>query len=164
MNSSPGEKVVVKIHSLPGARLPFKATTGSAAYDVCCHLGIDECMQIPPGGRKAIPTGLFFEIPPGYFISLRPRSGLALKHGITLPNSPATIDSDYRGELKVILINLGEELFTVNNGDRIAQLLVEKECLAEFESVPFAEELSDTKRGPGGFGSTGHSSSGTMLT
>ena len=99
-----------------------------------------------------VPTGLFFEIPCGYEIQVRPRSGLAIKNGITCLNTPGTIDSDYRGEVKVILINLGENDFTVNNGDRIAQLVVSPVIQGCFELV---EELGETTRGDGGFGSTG---------
>ncbi len=108
-----------------------------------------------PGQRTAVPTGLYFEIPAGYCISLRPRSGLALKNGITLVNTPATIDSDYRGELKVILANTGTETFTINHGDRICQLLLEKVYDFIWEEVSSAGDLDPSHRGEGGFGSTG---------
>ena len=111
-----------------------------------------EPLILAPGERAAVPTGMVLEIPPGYEAQVRPRSGLALRHGITLPNAPGTVDSDYRGELKVLLINLGAEPFTVARGDRIAQLVV-----APVARVDFLEtrDLSETGRGAGGFGSTG---------
>lgn len=154
----------VKIYASPGARIPEKATPGSAGLDVRAFSGIDTVVTIPPGKRMAIPTGLFFEIPPGYYISLRPRSGLALKHGLTLINTPATIDSDYRGELMVIMGNLGNEPVTIENGDRIAQLFLEKVTEFRFVNVETRGELSGTDRGTGGFGSTGNGSSDHLLT
>jgi dUTP pyrophosphatase len=107
---------------------------------------------IEPGERQLVPTGLSVAVPAGYEMQLRPRSGLALKHGITLPNTPATIDADYRGEIQVIMINLGTEPFTVHRGDRIAQMLVQKVERVEFREVT---ELPPSDRGEGGFGSTG---------
>ncbi len=107
---------------------------------------------LAPGARGLVPTGLSVAVPDGYELQLRPRSGLALKHGITLPNTPATIDSDYRGELQVILINLGSEPFVIHRGDRIAQALVQKVEPVEFVEVA---ELPPSGRGAGGFGSTG---------
>lgn len=104
--------------------------------------------------RLTVPTGLFFEIPPGYFISVRPRSGLAVKNGITLLNTPGTIDSDYRGELRIIMINLGQEDFRIRHGDRIAQMLIEKSVKTEFVETDFSD-LEKSDRGSGGFGSTG---------
>ena len=109
-------------------------------------------MVLAPGARALIPTGLRFEIPTGYEVQVRPRSGLALKHGITLPNTPGTIDSDYRGPLGVILLNAGTEPFEVAHGERIAQLIVAPVLQAQFDLV---DGLSDTERGSGGFGSTG---------
>jgi dUTP pyrophosphatase len=109
-------------------------------------------ITIAPAGRAKIPTGLFMEIPPGYEAQVRPRSGLAAKFGVTVLNSPGTIDSDYRGELEVILVNLGAGAFTVNTGDRIAQLVIAPVCRAEIAEVSV---LSETERGAGGFGSTG---------
>ena len=123
--------------------------------DVCACLPPDTELVLPPGERLAVPTGLYFEIPPGYFISLRPRSGLALRQGITLPNAPATIDADYRGELKVILANTGSESVRIEHGQRIAQLLLEQVQPFEWSEVDSAEELGATERGSGGFGSTG---------
>ncbi len=153
MSSEPG--VPVKVHLSAGARLPARATPGSAAYDVCALLEPDTYLEILPGQRVPVPTGLFFELPVGTFLSLRPRSGLALKHGITLLNAPATIDSDYRGELRVLLANLGQEVFRVDSGDRICQLLVERAIDIHWEKVRGHHELEATERGSGGFGSTG---------
>jgi dUTP pyrophosphatase len=111
-----------------------------------------EGVVIAPGARHAVATGLAVAVPQGYEIQVRPRSGLALKHGITVPNTPGTIDSDYRGELKVILINLGGEPFTIARGDRVAQLVLAPVVQAAWDEV---EELDATERGAGGFGSTG---------
>ena len=129
---------------------PAYETVGAAGMDVRAF--IQEDTTLNPGDRKQIPTGLFIELPDGYEAQIRPRSGLAFRHGIGLPNSPATIDSDYRGELKVALINWGSENFVIKNGDRIAQLVV-----AKYEKVDWeiSSELNETKRGDGGFGSTG---------
>lgn len=130
--------------------MPCYKTQGAAGADVCAFL--DESITIEPGTFAMIPTGLFFEIPTGYEIQVRPRSGLAAKNGITVLNTPGTIDSDYRGELKIILINLGKEAFVVNNGERIAQIIVSPVTLADFT---ITDSLSDTRRGEKGFGSTG---------
>ena len=111
-----------------------------------------EDVTLHPGARHAVATGLALAIPPGYEIQVRPRSGLALKHGISVPNSPGTIDSDYRGELKVILINHGAEVFAIARGDRVAQLVLAPVVQARWEEV---DALDDTVRGAGGFGSTG---------
>jgi dUTP pyrophosphatase len=132
------------------APLPKYETGGSAGLDIRAYIGPD--LTIPPLGRAKIPTGLFFEIPEGYEAQIRPRSGLADKNGITVLNSPGTIDSEYRGELEVILINLGSESFTVKNGDRIAQMVISPVIRA---LVAEAERLSETGRGTAGFGSTG---------
>lgn len=133
-----------------GAILPSYQTSGAAGADICAFL--EKEIIIQPGSREIIPTGLCFEIPEGYEIQVRPRSGLAVKYGITCLNTPGTIDSDYRGQVKVILINLGEKPFVVHNGDRIAQLVVAPVLQAEFSVV---SNLSSTSRGIGGFGSTG---------
>ncbi|MDR3145566.1 MAG: dUTP diphosphatase [Treponema sp.] len=133
-----------------GVRLPEYASAGAAGADIRARLG--EPVLIPPLGRVRIPTGLVLEIPPGYEAQVRPRSGLAFRRGITVLNSPGTIDSDYRGELEIILINLGSEPFTVADGDRIAQLIVSPVCRALMRETG---ELSGTERGDGGFGSTG---------
>ena len=128
--------------------LPSRATAGSAGFD----LASAEAGVLGPGERRLYGTGFAVAIPEGFEIQIRPRSGLALKHGITLPNTPATIDSDYRGELKVALVNLGSAPFTVERGMRIAQLLVARIEPAAFRSVA---ELPTSNRGEGGFGSTG---------
>ncbi len=133
--------------------LPSRATPGSAGYDLCA--AVREDLVIPPGNRVLVPTGFCIAIPVGYEGQIRPRSGLALKHGILVPNSPGTIDSDYRGELKIILLNSDEKPFTVRRGDRIAQLIVAAVSNAEFREVA---DLSVTDRGQGGFGHSGRSS------
>ena len=138
--------------SLP---LPSYQTAGAAGADLRANLPLDQRLQgitLAPMQRVIVPTGLRVEIPPGYEMQLRPRSGLAVKHGITLPNSPATIDSDYRGELAVGLINLGAEPFIINHGDRIAQAVIAPVVQVAFTLV---DSLSETARGAGGFGSTG---------
>jgi len=131
-----------------GLPLPAYATGGAAGMDVVSA----EDVTIAPMARHAVATGFAIAIPEGYEVQVRPRSGLALKHGITLPNTPGTIDSDYRGELKVILINLGAEPFEIRRGDRIAQLVVAPVLMGRMVEV-FA--LDETARGAGGFGSTG---------
>ena len=128
--------------------LPAYATEGAAGMDVVSA----EDVELAPGARYAVSTGFAMAIPPGFEIQVRPRSGLALKHGITVPNSPGTIDSDYRGELKVILINHGTEAFSVRRGDRIAQLVLGPVTRGSWLEV---EDLGETVRGEGGFGSTG---------
>jgi len=140
-------RVKKKDKSVP---LPKYETIGSAGLDIRAFIASD--LAIPPMGRAKIPTGLFLEIPEGYEAQIRPRSGLALKWGVTLLNSPGTIDSDYRGELEVIIINTGSESFTVKNGDRIAQMVISPVARAVISE---AEQLSETERGAGGFGSTG---------
>ena len=143
-------KVNIKCVASEGAVIPEYKTEGAAGADVCAHIESD--IVIPVGKSSMIPTGLFFEIPEGYEIQVRPRSGLAAKNGITVLNTPGTIDSDYRGELRVILINLGNEDFTIHNKDRIAQIIIAPVIQAVF--VP-TSSLSETERGAGGFGSTG---------
>jgi dUTP pyrophosphatase len=147
MNREPVLRIVKKD---PRVSLPAYASEGAAGFDIRAFPA--GAMEIPPLGRARIPTGLFLEIPPGFEAQVRPRSGLAARHGVTVLNSPGTIDSDYRGELEIILINLGAEPFRVQNGDRIAQLVlspVSRAAIAEVDS------LSPTERGSGGFGSTG---------
>ena len=129
---------------------PEYATAQSAGLDL--RANIEEAIVLNPMERKLVGTGLFMALPPGYEAQVRPRSGLALKHGITVLNSPGTIDADYRGELKVLLVNLSNEPFVVNEGERIAQLVIAKHEKAEFKLV---EELDDTERGAGGYGHTG---------
>ena len=143
-------KIEVKLVAQKGAVVPSYKTEGAAGADVCAFLS--ESVTIAPGSFAMIPTGLFFEIPQGYEIQVRPRSGLAAKNGITVLNTPGTIDSDYRGELKIILINLGSSAFVVNNGERIAQIIVSPVTVANFT---ITDSLSDTERGEKGFGSTG---------
>ena len=143
-------KIEVKLVAQQGAVVPSYKTEGAAGADVCALL--KEPVTIQPGSFAMIPTGLFFEIPQGYEIQVRPRSGLAAKNGITVLNTPGTIDSDYRGELKIILINLGNSDFVVNNGERIAQIIVSPVTVAAFK---LTDSLSDTERGEKGFGSTG---------
>ncbi|MGR3951546.1 MAG: dUTP diphosphatase [Chlamydia sp.] len=151
LSSFPFGKIPLKIQIESEKCTPIYASKGAAGADLKAN--IDENITILPGKRALISTGLKIEIPAGYEIQLRPRSGLALKHGIILPNSPATIDSDYRGEIKVILMNLGEEAFVVTPGMRIAQMI-----LARVETASFLlsrEELEKTERGSSGFGHTG---------
>jgi dUTP pyrophosphatase len=145
------EKITVKIRLTSGATVPAYATDGAAGADLVASLPAE--VEIAPGSRSLIPTGLFLEIPKGYMGEVRPRSGLALKYGVTVLNAPGTIDADYRGELKVILVNLGTEPFVVRSGDRIAQLVI-----AGCSQAAFVQngELSETDRGSGGFGSTGN--------
>jgi dUTP pyrophosphatase len=134
----------------PQARVPEYKTAGAAGADIRARLRA--ALAIPPLGRAKVPTGLALEIPPGYEAQVRPRSGLALGEGVTVLNSPGTIDSDYRGELEVLLVNLGAAPVTINDGDRIAQLVIApviRPALVEVQSLP------DTGRGAGGFGSTG---------
>ncbi len=145
------DRVAVRIRRLPhghGLDLPAYATDGAAGMDVLAA----EDVTLAPGQRHAVASGFALAIPPGFEIQVRPRSGLALRHGITVPNTPGTIDSDYRGELKVILINHGGEDFAVARGDRIAQLVLAPVTRAAWDEVA---ELDGTARGAGGFGSTG---------
>jgi dUTP pyrophosphatase len=140
-----------------GIRVPFSGgpppgyqSEGSAGADL--RAALEAALVLEPGQRAVVPTGLRLQIPAGYEAQVRPRSGLALEHGLTVLNSPGTIDADYRGELKVILVNLGQEPFTVKPGDRIAQIVFAAVVRAEFEPRP---QLADSVRGEGGFGSTG---------
>lgn len=145
------DAIPVPVKRLPhfaGLELPAYATDGAAGMDVLAA----EDVTLPSGGRHAVATGLALAIPAGFEIQVRPRSGLALRHGITVPNTPGTIDSDYRGELKVILINHGDAAFDIRRGDRIAQLVLAPVVRASWLKV---EELDETARGEGGFGSTG---------
>lgn len=142
--------VEIKIVNTSGNNIPEYATEGAAGMDLRAWLA--EPLVLEPMERKMIPTGLFFEIPEGYEVQVRPRSGMAIKHGITCLNSPGTVDSDYRGEIKIILINLSTEPHTINSGDRIAQMVVAKVEKAIFQTVG---QLQSTTRGQGGFGHTG---------
>ena len=145
--------VEVRIRRLPhaeGLPLPAYATDGAAGADLCA--AVEAEMVVGPGDRAAVPTGLVLEIPVGYEGQVRPRSGLAIKAGLTIVNAPGTIDSAYRGELKVLLVNLGSDSVSVGRGDRIAQLLIAPVTRASFIE---SEVLSLSERGDGGFGSTG---------
>lgn len=140
----------MKIRTENGAPLPEYETHGSAGMDLKAF--VSEPVTIPAGKRFLVPTGIFIELPDGYEAQIRARSGLASKRGITMANGVGTIDSDYRGEIKVALVNLGDEDFVIENGDRIAQMVI-----ARYEKVAWdvADELTDTARGGGGFGHTG---------
>ena len=142
--------IKIKIQSNYGAVIPEYQSHGSAGADICAN--VDETIVLSPGKLTLIPTGIFMEIPEGYEAQIRPRSGLALKHGITVLNSPGTIDSDYRGEIKIILINLGEEDFKIEKGMRIAQIVFARVYKGEFIQV---DELNNTDRNGGGFGHSG---------
>ncbi len=145
------DPVGVQLKRLPhgeGLALPAYATSGAAGMDVLSA----EDVVLAPGMRHAVATGLSMAIPEGYEIQVRPRSGLAFKHGVTVPNTPGTIDSDYRGELKVLMINHGSEDFVIKRGERVAQLVLAPVTQARWDEV---DELDDTDRGTGGFGSTG---------
>ncbi len=148
------QTVQISVKTLPhfeGLELPQYQTAGSAGLDLCAACGDD--IVILPGERKLIPTGMCIALPLNYEAQIRPRSGLALKNGITLPNSPGTIDSDYRGEIQVILLNLGQEPFTVKRGTRIAQMVIAPVVKASLQIV---DNLDSTVRASGGFGHTGH--------
>lgn len=140
----------IKVINKSNHRLPEYATPGSAGFDFKAN--IDEPWVIHPMERLLVPTGLYFELPEGYELQIRPRSGLALKYGIGLGNMVATIDQDYKGEVKIILINLGSDNYVISPGDRIAQGIISPVVHAEFEEV---SKLSETERGEGGFGHSG---------
>ena len=145
----------VRVERLPhaeGLPLPAYETGGSAGMDLRAAVAEDAPLTLTPGARALVPTGLKIALEPGYEAQVRPRSGLALKHGISAPNSPGTIDSDYRGEVGVILINHGQIAFEINRGERIAQMVIAQHAHAVIAEV---ETLDETERGAGGFGSTG---------
>lgn len=143
------DKIVVKLKKLhPDAVLPEKATSGSAGFDL---VAVEEARIHGGGGRAVVATGIAMELPPGYEAQVRPRSGLAAKHGLSVLNSPGTIDADYRGEVKVIVLNVGG-FYVIKPGDKIAQVVIQRVPDVEFQTV---DTLSDTDRGAGGFGSTG---------
>ncbi|MEM1146672.1 MAG: dUTP diphosphatase [Pseudomonadota bacterium] len=147
--------ITVSVRPLPhfeGLDLPAYETLGAAGMDVRAALAEGEPLVLLPGGKAMVPTGLSLAIPTGYEIQMRPRSGLAAKHGITCLNTPGTIDSDYRGEVKVILINHGAETFTIERGERIGQMVLAPVTRLVWNVV---DQLDDTDRGSGGFGSTG---------
>jgi dUTP pyrophosphatase len=143
--------LVKRLPHAEGLPLPQRMTANASGCDVAA--AVDKDINIPSGGRELIPTGLIFEIPEGFEVQVRPRSGLAAKHGVTVLNSPGTIDADYRGEVKVILVNLGREPFTVKRGERIAQIVPARVA----HEIDFKEtgEVSGTLRGTGGFGHSG---------
>ena len=146
-------EIVVAVRRLPhgeGLPLPAYATPGSAGLDLVAAL--ERPVEIQPGGRTLVPTGLAMELPEGYEAQIRPRSGLALRHGLTVLNTPGTVDSDYRGEVSVLLVNLGDRPVTLSRGERIAQMVV-----APVTRIAWSEQasLSETRRGAGGYGSTG---------
>ena len=154
--SGPGlAKITLRFLRLPhGADLPLPSyhSAHASGLDLAAALGQIEPLTLAPGARALVPTGFVLELPPGCEAQIRPRSGLALKHGVTVLNSPGTVDADYRGEVMVLLVNLGAEPFTVARGDRIAQLVVARVAHVEVEA---ADDLAVTGRGQGGFGSTG---------
>ena len=135
-----------------GLEPPRQQTAGAAGMDLPAALGPDEVLTLPPGGRALVPTGLCLALPAGYEGQVRPRSGLAARYGVTVLNAPGTIDADYRGEVRVVLINHGAEPYTLRRGDRIAQLVVADVCAVDLAEV---ESLDATERGAGGYGSTG---------
>ncbi|MEM7618944.1 MAG: dUTP diphosphatase [Pseudomonadota bacterium] len=148
-------KMQLCIKQLPHAEdlpLPEYQTSGASGFDVRAALGEGETITLNPGEHKLIPTGLSFELPLGFEAQVRPRSGLAFKHGITVLNSPGTIDSDYRGEVKIILTHLGTEPFNIEHGMRIAQIVIQQVVQAEIQAVDI---INTTERNKGGFGSTG---------
>ncbi|MCA1934249.1 MAG: dUTP diphosphatase [Asticcacaulis sp.] len=143
---------IIQLPHAAGLALPAYETEGSAGLDLRAAIAEGEVLTLRPLGRALVPTGLKVAVPLGFEVQVRPRSGLALKFGITCLNSPGTVDSDYRGEVGVILVNLGTEDFEIRRGDRIAQMVVARHARIEWELV---ESLDDTARGAGGFGSTG---------
>ncbi len=142
--------VSIKIHAQPGAIIPSYQSPGASGADICAFLTQPIILQ--PGDTKLIPTGLTIEIPENYEAQIRPRSGLAINHGITLLNTPGTIDSDYRGEIKIIVTNLGKKNFSIDNGMRIAQMVFNKIYRGKFTVT---SDLSETDRNDGGFGHSG---------
>ncbi len=142
---------VVRVQRLrDDARLPYRASEGAAGFDLAAAL--DAPIVLDPGAWTAVPTGIAIALPGGFEAQVRPRSGLAARHGITVLNAPGTIDEDYRGEVKVVLINHGREPFTIEHGERIAQMVIAQVALVEFAEV---DSLDETARGNAGFGSTG---------
>lgn len=144
------QKINIKIRVLPGAKIPEYKSNESAGADIFAH--VEKPIALAPGETCLVPTGIFIELPPGFEAQIRPRSGLAIHHGITLLNSPGTIDSDYRGEIQIIVTNFGKKEFIIENGMRIAQMVISQVYRGEFTTVT---ELSSTQRNEGGFGHTG---------
>jgi len=147
---------IVRLPAAEGIPLPSRATSGSAGYDLCA--AVQQDLVLAPGDRVLVPTGYQFAIPPGYEGQIRPRSGLVLSHGILVPNAPGTIDSDYRGELMVILLNAGEKSYSIRRGDRIAQLVIAPVVNVEFSEC---DQLEATDRGERGFGHSGRDTRGS---
>jgi dUTP pyrophosphatase len=147
---APVEVLVRRLPHAQGLPLPAFATAGASGADVCA--AVADVLVLAPGERAAVPTGLEIAVPAGFEVQVRPRSGLALRHGVTVANAPGTVDSDYRGEVKVILINLGAAAYEVRRGERVAQLVVAPVAAARFRECA---SLPATQRGAGGFGSTG---------
>jgi dUTP pyrophosphatase len=148
------EHLTIQVEVLAhGKGLPLPAYASAQAAGLDLRAALREPLTLPPGARALVPTGLKLGLPPGYEGQVRPRSGLAVRHGLTLLNTPGTLDADYRGEVQVIVVNLGQEPFTLQRGDRLAQLIIAPVAQAVLEVV---SELSETDRGAGGFGSTGH--------
>ncbi|MCL2218066.1 MAG: dUTP diphosphatase [Defluviitaleaceae bacterium] len=152
---SPERFLINKTDDAKDLPLPARQTPQSAGLDL--HANVQEAVAIKKGERCLIPTGIRLALSFGFEAQIRPRSGLALKHGITVLNTPGTVDADYRGELNVLLINLGHEDFQVHRGDRIAQMIIAKVEMVEFQEIADASDLPETKRGEGGYGSTGSS-------
>lgn len=149
---NPPQILLLRLPHAQGLALPAYASEGAAGADLSAAIAVSDAITLAPGERALVPTGFALQLPAGYEAQVRPRSGLAIRHGVTVLNSPGTIDADYRGEVQVILVNLGSGPFTLRRGDRIAQLVV-----APVSRAAFVEEvnLDETKRGAGGFGSTG---------
>ncbi|MBW2095583.1 MAG: dUTP diphosphatase [Deltaproteobacteria bacterium] len=148
-----GEPIIIKVKRLDGQnRLPLPAYVSEGASGLDIRAAVKEPVELKPGDIRLIPTGLAVSIPPGFEAQIRPRSGLALRHGIGMVNAPGTIDSDYRGEIGIVLINWGKAPFVVRNGDRIAQMVISRTYRAK---IVVADELDNTERGTGGFGHTG---------
>ena len=148
-------EILVKVYNKSNNNLPAYETDGAAGMDLRAFLPENNIIQIKPGERVLSDTGLYIELPKGYEVQVRPRSGLALKKGITVLNTPGTVDSDYRNSIGIILINLGNDVFEIKNGDRIAQLVLNEAPQIKWKEVSEKEDLSSTTRGLNGFGSTG---------
>ncbi len=153
MNTIIDKKLQIKIVNNSLNPLPFYQTKGSAGMDL--YANIETPIELNSLDRQLIPTGIHIELPLGFEAQIRPRSGLAFKHGVSIVNSPGTIDADYRGEIKILLVNLSKEKFVVQKGERIAQMIVTKHERVNWQEVQTIEELSQTDRGSGGYGSTG---------
>jgi dUTP pyrophosphatase len=162
--SRQAQNIKIKVRRLKhaeGLPLPAYQTSGAAGFDLVAAVPADSPVILAPGSRALVPTGLIFELPPGSEAQVRPRSGLAAKFGVTVLNSPGTIDSDYRGEVAVILINLGQESFVINRGERIAQMILAPVMRVELRET---RKLNATSRGSGGFGSTGVSATASFAS